>query len=190
MQIMQTKLAQACKVGLLSLALGFSSNMAIAVGVDTDDFIEEASAKGVAEIESGKLALQKSSVPEVKAFARKMIEDHASANKDLRALATKKNLEVADEAELLAKAKNYVLKQREGESFDVAYVNNQIDAHKTAIKLFKDASSSSDEDVRRLAATSLPKLEHHLQEAESLVQVIAQANNKIEVDDGKAEVND
>ncbi|HSC68265.1 MAG TPA: DUF4142 domain-containing protein [Cellvibrio sp.] len=186
----QTKLQQALKAGLLSLVLGFTSTQALAIGVDADDFIEEASAKGVAEIESGKLALEKSTVPEVKAFARKMIEDHASANRDLRALATKKNLEVADEAELLAKAKNYVLKQREGESFDVAYVNNQIDAHKNAIKLFKDASSSTDEDVRRLAATSLPKLEHHLHQAEALVEVIAKANNAIEVEDGKAEVDD
>jgi putative membrane protein len=42
--------------------------------------------------------------------------------------------------------------------------------------LYKDASSSTDEDVRRLAATSLPRLEQHLQEAEALVTVIARGS--------------
>ena len=187
MQITNAKLTNTFFAGLFSIAFGFLSTQAMAVGVDTDDFIEEASAKGIAEIESGKLAVQKSTFPEVKAFAKKMIEDHAAANKDLRALAVKKNVEVADDAELLSKAKAYVLKQRDGESFDAAYVNNQIDAHKAAIKLFKDASSSTDEDVRRLAATSLPKLEHHLHEAEALVAVIARGSANIKVDDGKAD---
>lgn len=163
----------------LLIACNLFYSKALAIGVDTDDFIQEASAKGIAEIELGKIALQNSSVPEVKAFARKMIEDHSAVNKDLRALASKKNMKVADDAELLAKAKNYMLKQREGESFDASYINNQIDAHKASIKLFKDATSSTDEDVRRLAATSLPKLEQHLRDAEALVEVIAQANKNL-----------
>ena len=152
----------------------------IAIGVDADKFIEEASAKGIAEIETGKIALEKSSFPEVKAFARKMIEDHASANKDLRELASKKNVEMADDSELLAKAKIYMLKQREGESFDASYINNQIDTHKAAIELFKNASSSTDEDVRRLAATSLPRMEQHLRDAEALVGVVARANKNLD----------
>lgn len=185
-----TKLMNAFYAGLLLIVFGLLSIQVKADGVDTDDFIDEASAKGIAEIESAKLAIQKSTFPEVKAFAKKMIEDHTAANKDLRALATKKNVEVADDAELMSKAKTYVLKQRDGESFDAAYVNNQIEAHKAAIKLYKDASSSKDEDVRRLAATSLPKLEKHLTEVEALVTVIASTSTHIKVDDGKADHHD
>lgn len=187
MGITDAKLTKTISSALFSVALGFAGASAFADGVNADDFIEEASAKGIAEIEAGKLALQKSTVPEVKTFAKKMIENNAATNKELRALATKKNVEVADDAELLSKAKAFVLKQRDGESFDAAYVNNQIDAHKATIKLFKDASSSADEDVRRLAATSLPKLEHHLREAEGLVAVLARDSNNISVGDGKAD---
>lgn len=187
MKISHFKFANTFFAGLFFAAFGLVGAQAFAAGMDADDFIEEASAKGIAEIESGKLAVQKSTFPEVKAFAKKMIEDHAAANKELRALATKKNVKVADEAELMSRAKAYILKQRDGESFDAAYVNNQIDAHKAAIKLYKDASSSTDEDVRRLAATSLPKLEHHLTEAEALVGVLARGSNSIKVDDGKAD---
>lgn len=187
MQNTNEKLMNVIYAGLFLLIFGLLSVQVTAAGVDTDDFIDEASAKGIAEIESGKLALQKSTFPAVKLYAKKMIEDHTAANKDLRALAVKKNADVADDAELTATAKTYVLKQRDGESFDAAYVNNQIDAHKAAIKLYKDASSSKDEDVRQLAATSLPKLEKHLAEAEALVAVIAGSSNNIKVDDGKAD---
>ena len=158
---------------LMSIMLVFFSSSAFTIGVEADDFITRASASGVAEIESGKIALEKTTYPEIKEFAKKMIENYASSNKDLRELAAKKDVEIADEAVLLDKAKAYVLKQREGESFDVAYVNNQIDAHRETIKLYEQASSSPDEDVRRLAATSLPRLEQHLEEAEALVAVIA-----------------
>lgn len=178
------KFADAFFSVLLFISASLYSVQTMAIGVDTDNFIAEAAAKGIAEIELGKIALQQSSFPEVKVFARKMIEDHASVNKDLRALASKKNVAMADEAELLGKAKNDMLRQREGESFDASYINNQIDAHKATIKLFEDASSSTDEDVRRLAATSLPRLEQHLRAAEALAGVVARANKNL---DGKRE---
>lgn len=169
-------LTNTLKVAVLSMVMIFSSVPAFAIGVDADDFIAKASASGVAEIETGKIALQKTTYPEIKDFAKKMIENNASLNKDLRALAAKKGVEIADDAELLDQAKAYVLQQREGESFDVAYVNNQIDTHRATIKLYEDASSSTDEDVRQLAATSLPRLEQHLEQAEALVEIIARGS--------------
>lgn len=187
MQNANEKLMNILYTGLFLIALGLLSIQATAAGVDTDDFIEDAYAKGIAEIEAGKIALQKSTHQEVQTYAKKMIEDHATANKDLRSLASKKSVEVPDDAELMSQAKTYILKQRDGESFDAAYVNNQIESHKAAIELYEDASSSKDEDVRQLAATSLPTLERHLAEAEALVSVIASASNNIKVDDGKAD---
>lgn len=180
MKLTKVKFTQTFFSVLLLCAVNLLCVNAMAASVDAGDFIEHASAQNLAEIELGKLALQKSEFAEVKTFARKMIEDHSSANKDLRELASKKNLQLADETELLAKAKNAVLTQREGESFDTSYINNQIDAHKANIKLFQAASSSPDEDVRRLAATSLPKMQQHLRDAEALVGVIARANKNLD----------
>lgn len=180
------KMTNIFQSGLFLLASGLLSTQVLAA-VDTDDFIEDASAKGIAEIEAGKLAVQKSTFPEVQAYAKKMIEEHTAANKNLRALAAKKKVEVADDAELMSQAKAYVLKQRDGESFDAAYVNNQIEAHKATIELYKDASSSEDADVRQVAATSLPKLEKHLAEAKALVPLLAGESKNIKVDDGRAD---
>jgi len=136
--------------------------------VDPDDFVENASAKGVAEIETSKLALQKSTAADVKAFAQQMIDDHTAANKELAGIAAKKNLKVSSDAELLNKAKAFILKQRDGESFDEAYAKNQVTAHKDTIDLFKKASTSKDAELASFATATLPKLEHHLVMAQQL----------------------
>src|ERR1041384_4527553 len=86
--------------------------------IDADDFVEDASAAGVAEIETAKLALQKSTAGDVKTFAQSIINDHTAANRELASIASKKKLKVSTEAELLNRSKAAVLKQREGESFN------------------------------------------------------------------------
>ena len=136
--------------------------------IDADDFVDEASAKGIAEVESARLALEKSTSTDIQAFARKIITDHTAANAELAAIANRKNLDVSDEAELTNKAKKFVLKQRDGESFDEAYANNQVEAHKTSIELFQRAAASNDADLAAFAKKTLPTLEHHLKQAKEL----------------------
>lgn len=138
--------------------------------IDAEDFVDHASAAGIAEIEAGKLALQKSTAADIKTFAQHVINDHTAANKELASIAKKKNLKVSTEAELVNKAKAFVLKQRDGESFDEAYAKNQVKAHEDAIELFKKASVSADVELATFATATLPKLEHHLQGAQALAK--------------------
>jgi putative membrane protein len=153
--------------------MALSTLCSTAMAKDTIDpvkFVDQASAAGVAEIEEGKLALQKSTTPAVKTFAQEIINDHTAANKELAGIAQKKNLKVATEAELLTKAKAFILKQRDGQSFDEAYANNQVKAHKETIELFNKAAASPDVDLAAFAVATLPKLEHHLHAAETLAK--------------------
>lgn len=152
----------------ISLSLAGLSLTAVANTIAADDFVEEASAQGIAEVEAGKLALQKSTSASVKAFAQQMIADHTAANSELAAVAARKNLELDSEAELLSKAKAFALKQRDGESFDAAYASNQVAAHERAIELFQKGAKSDDADIRAYAAAALPKLEKHLHKAHDL----------------------
>lgn len=148
---------------------GAMSSLAIAVDkIDADDFVEEVSAKGIAEVESAKLALEKSKAPDVQAFAQKMISDHTAANKELAGIASRKNLEVSDEAALTTKAKKFVLEQRDSESFDEAYAKNQVEAHEDTIDLFEQAAVSDDAEIAAFANKTLPKLQHHLKMAKAL----------------------
>lgn len=142
--------------------------------IDADDFVDEVSAKGVAEIESAKLALEKSTSIDVKSFAQKMITDHSATNLELAGIASRKNLEVSNEAELINKAKKFVLEQRDGESFDRAYAKNQVEAHKDTIELYQRAAVSDDAEIALYAKKTLPTLQQHL----NLAKELAAAHDK------------
>lgn len=151
-----------------ALLFGLAGLAQAADKVSANDFAEQASAKGIAEIETSKLALEKGSHAEVKKFAQTMIDDHTRANDELKALAKQKNLQVSTDAELMSKAKAMILQVRDGENFDKAYANNQVVAHEQAIELYQKAAATDDAEVSAWAKKTLPKLEHHLQMAKEL----------------------
>ena len=155
----------------LTLMMGTASIHALA-DVDVEDFVENASELNIAEIEAAKIALEKSSNATVKSFAQKMINDHTTANRELRSIAATKNVDLEDDAALTDQAKSAILKQRDGESFDEAYANNQVAAHRKAIDFYKKASKSDDVEVRTFAVATLPKLQRHLTEAEALAKAV------------------
>ncbi len=138
---------------------------------DNDDFVEDASAKGVAEVEAGKLALEKGTAADVKTFADMMVKDHKLANTKLKAIADSKKLDVSDDAQLLDKAKSMILELRSAKSFDQAYANNQVKAHEATIKLFEDeAANGKDAELKAFATQTLPKLKEHLLHAKELAK--------------------
>lgn len=154
------------KAGICGAFLLLGAHTAFAA--DAEDFVDDASAKGIAEIEAGKSALQKSHSQDVKTFAQMMIDDHTKANEKLKAIATQKKLEVASDAELMDKAKKMILDIRD-ESFDRSYANNQVKAHEQTIEIFKkEANDGKDAELKAFAKETLPKLEAHLQEAKKL----------------------
>src|SRR4051812_14597012 len=64
------------------------------------DFLDKATARDIAEIETGNLALKNATSPEVIAYAQHMIEEHAANNKELVKLAEQKNIPLRNETEL------------------------------------------------------------------------------------------
>lgn len=154
------------QMGLSALLLAGSIGSAIAAS--NNDFVDAAAQGGINEIESSKLAMEKSSAADVKAFATKMVGDHTKANQELMALAKKLDIEVPDEATLTAKAKKMILEMRD-ESFDKAYANNQVNAHEETVALFKKEAESSDKpELKAFAQKTLPHLEEHLEMANKL----------------------
>ena len=164
--------------GVLALVLSVTSAFAQAAQ-SAEEFVEDASAKGLAEIEGAKVALEKSTSRDVKDFAQRMIKDHTAANQKLKDLAKQKGLEMSDDASLMAKAKTMILKLREGESFDEAYANNQVQAHQETIELFRNyIQQGQDQDIKSFAKDTLPTLEEHLQQAQSLVTAHGQKQQR------------
>ena len=163
---MKNKLYAAALALSVSLASG-----SIFAATDSDDFVEDASAKGVAEVEAGKLAQEKGTAADVKAFGAMMVKDHTAANGKLKAIADQKKLEVSTDAELLDKAKAMILDLRSAKSFDQAYANNQVKAHEATIEIFEDeAKNGDDPELKQFAAATLPTLKAHLEKAKELAK--------------------
>ncbi|WP_292401551.1 MULTISPECIES: DUF4142 domain-containing protein [unclassified Methylophaga] len=135
--------------------------------VDVEDFVETASAKGIAEIETARMALDEGTA-QIHEFANRMIEDHTKANNELRDIARQQDLEVADDPTLMDMAKAMMLSIRNDESFDDAYIENSINAHEETIELFERASHSDNDAIRAFAREKLPILREHLQMANEL----------------------
>ncbi|RRU92164.1 DUF4142 domain-containing protein [Stutzerimonas xanthomarina] len=159
-----TKTIFSCAFALL---FGVAANLALAA--EGENFVDEASAKGIAEIETAKMALDKGTSEDVKQFAKMMIDDHTKANQELAQLAQAKDLEMSDEATLMDKAKAMILKLRDGENFDEAYANNQVVAHEQTIEMYQDyVEGGENADLKQFAQKTLPKLEEHLKQAKDL----------------------
>ncbi|WP_095129632.1 DUF4142 domain-containing protein [Pseudomonas sp. Irchel s3h14] len=158
----------------LTLAVALSTCMGTAFAATSNDFVDSAAAGGIAEVETSRLALEKSSSADIKAFANMMITDHAKANDELAALAKKNDIEMPDSTTLVKQAKEKILDLRD-ESFDAAYANNQVKAHEDTIELFKkEANTVTDDrtkgatDLKGFAQKMLPALEKHLEMAKKL----------------------
>jgi putative membrane protein len=130
-------------------------------------FIQKAATGGMAEVELGKLAQEKASSPEVKAFGQMMVDDHSKANDELKTLASEKGITLPTDAGAAHKAKISKLEGLSGEQFDRAYMQEMLKDHKKDVADFKrTAKSSKDQDLKDWAAKKVPTLEQHLQHAQ------------------------
>lgn len=158
----------------LTLAVALSTSMGTAFAATSNDFVDSAAASNIAEIETSRLALEKSSSADIKKFANMIITDHSKANDELAALAKKNDIEVPDNTTLVKQAKEKILDMRD-ESFDAAYANNQVMAHEDTIELFKKEANTVTDDktkgateLKGFAQKMLPGLEKHLNMAKKL----------------------
>jgi putative membrane protein len=127
-----------------------------------DNFWSNAAQGGMAEVELGKLAVQKSQNADVKKFAQMMITDHSKANDELKALAAKKNVTLPTNLGSHQSAVDK-LTTLTGKDFDTAYVETMVSDHEKTVELFKKrAEDSSDADLQAFAKKTLPTLEAHL----------------------------
>jgi putative membrane protein len=133
------------------------------------DFVTKASIAGRFEIESSKLALTKSSNPDVKAFAQQMIDDHTQASQDLAVAAKPSGAQPADALDDKHQKKLDKLNDLSGKKFDKEYISCQTKAHKKAVSLFSDyAKSGDDASLKDFASKTLPTLQGHLDHVKKL----------------------
>jgi len=124
------------------------------------------------DIEAGKLAEQKASNAKVKEFAKLMVRDHTSLNKQATQLAKKLNVtpeESATSRSLKSDGDKTLEKLRglSGAEFDKAYIDNEITYHQSVMKVLDDTliPSAKNSELKSLLQSARPIFVSHLNHA-------------------------
>jgi putative membrane protein len=164
-----TRLFAALAVALAFANTAYAQAAASLAKADADRLVAIAQAN-MAEVTTGKIALEKSSNADVKAFAQQMIDDHSKGLEDTKKVAAAKNVTLPSEPDAAHKKIATDLQKLSGAAFDREYVNKAgVDDHaKVHAALKKDIASANDADVKGLATKLEPIVAHHGEMAKKL----------------------
>lgn len=133
-------------------------------------FMMTAAAGGMAEVEMGRLAVERASSDAVKQYAQRMIDDHTKANQDLMQVAASKGvtLPAGPDAKHLALMEK--LRGMTGAAFDRMYIKEAgVKDHQNMEKLFRNETiKGKDADVMAFASRTLPAVQEHLRMAREM----------------------
>ena len=136
-------------------------------------FLRNATAGGMAEVELGKLAVEKGTSQTVKTFGQRMVDDHSKANQELKELASHKGITLPTSIDSKAQSMKDKLNGMSGATFDRYYMQQMVNDHQKDVAEFrKEANSGMDSDAKAFASKTLPTLEEHLKLAQSGYQEV------------------
>ncbi|MBB6500117.1 DUF4142 domain-containing protein [Pedobacter cryoconitis] len=137
--------------------------------VDGDEatFMKTAALGGMMEVDLGQIA-QKSSNPDVKAFAEEMVKDHSKANAELKTLASNAKIILPTAFPAEDKAHMDMMKTMTGTAFDHHYIDMMVTDHDKTITLFKSAALSQTKEVSDFAKKMLPIITGHYEKAKAI----------------------
>lgn len=140
------------------------------------NFATKAAMSDMFEIQAGKLAQDQAKDKDVKQFGSHMVSDHTKTSDAMKEMAQKKSMTLPTKLDSEHQQKLDKLRGVKGEQFDSAYMQGQVDAHQTAVSLFRDqAQNGKDADLKRFAEQTLPTLEQHLRMARDQRPAVASA---------------
>lgn len=134
-------------------------------------FVTRAALSDMYEIESSRLALERSQSEPIKAYAERMIAEHTRMSNEMRATVAQAGLQAVPPTVLDTERTELMRELRESGpgDFDGKYLDQQIEAHENARNLFRDFSNNGDNDqLKQLASRGLTTIETHLQTVQAL----------------------
>lgn len=118
----------------------------------------------LAEIQVGKLALQKAGSNQVKTSAQQLVDDHTKTSDALKQLASSKGITLPIEPDDKHKALATKLAGESGDQFDKDFLAaNSMDHLKVVAAFQNEATSGSDPDIKGFATQFLPAIQQHTQ---------------------------
>ncbi|MGI8989578.1 MAG: DUF4142 domain-containing protein [Bryobacteraceae bacterium] len=132
-------------------------------------FIERAVMRGLAQIEIGKLAMDKASKDSVKLFAKTLVDDHAKVNRRLARIAGKQGYAVPGSLDPRHQARLDKLAKLSGAEFDRAYLKDQSKSQERDVQAFEwESQSGTDGALKAFALKTLPEMQEHLKAIKAL----------------------
>ncbi|BDT57322.1 hypothetical protein MasN3_08160 [Massilia varians] len=163
--------AQAASQATVPAAAAAPASTASKLDRSDRKLLEMMAESNIAEINAGKLALTKASNPEVKAYARRMVDEHSKSLAEVQTLARAKGVELPKESNVKHKAKESMLSALSGDIFDRTYVkqSGRRDHRVTHEHLRDNMDKIKDPDIKALAMKMRPIVEQHLLAADELI---------------------
>ena len=154
-----------------------SSNMSAenaAMASGDKAFVSKALEGGLAEVQLGQLAAQKSQSDDVKQFGQKMVTDHTQMGDQMKPVAQQLGVVPPSQPSKKVRKEMQRLQGLSGQDFDREYIRMMVMDHRQDLKDFKhEAASANDPKVKDAATQDVEVISQHLQ----MIEQIAKAHN-------------
>jgi putative membrane protein len=125
-------------------------------------FMKEAAAGGMAEVDLGRLAARKGKNAQVRSFGNRMVRDHSKANADLKSLARRRHVTLPTTMTDEQKTEKANLMKLSGAEFDREYMRMMVEDHDKDVAAFQQKSQDAgDASLKAFVTKTLPTLEIH-----------------------------
>lgn len=133
------------------------------------NFVEKATLSNMFEIESAKLALERSKVQPIKDYAQAILDAHTASASELAPLASAALVTAPTQLDSGFQSQMKQLQDASVEDFDDRYLDQQTEVHENTASLLKDFSANGkDAQLQAFALKMLPVVEAHLTQAKAL----------------------
>jgi putative membrane protein len=131
--------------------------------------MKDLAAANMAEVETGKLALEKAQDPKVKEFAQHMVDDHGKMLEELKQLAQSKSVQLPSVPDAKHQKVMKKLQSASGADFDREYMRAMVKDHRDALKLAqRTAKGAKDAELKASAQKAAPDIQEHLKMAQDI----------------------
>lgn len=133
------------------------------------EFVDEASAGSMMEVELGKVAQKRALDQQVKDYGKMMEKDHSDASDKLKTAVQGLGLTIPATMDKEHQDKITDLNKKTGKDFDKEYIDKMVQDHKEDVDDFEEAQKSLPSgELKTWVDNTLPVLRQHLIQAETL----------------------
>jgi putative membrane protein len=140
------------------------------------DIMAVVGASNAAEIATSKVAVEKATNADVKAFARRMVQVHQTMQGQADQLATKLNVtpgtptRAKEKTDMANQMATQLSSTAKGADFDRQYMDGQVQAHQQTLTELQAMQNTGNAELKTLITGAIPKVQAHLEEAQRLQQ--------------------